>query len=123
MIRLPESPVDDARRTRTRFFNFGPIGLFALNNGRLADGREVLPSGWMKRSTGPSKGNIEYGSLWWLHGNGNFRAQGIFGQDIFIDPIRRIVIALQSARADADKADDWNLQDAFYEALIQALDK
>ncbi len=97
------------------------IGLFALDNGRLADGTEVLPSGWMKASTAPSTGNSDYGYLWWLRGNGDFRAQGIFGQDVLIDPDHRIVIALQSARADADKAGDWKLQDAFYDALIQAL--
>ncbi|MEO1160974.1 MAG: serine hydrolase domain-containing protein, partial [Pseudomonadota bacterium] len=103
--------------------DYGRIGLFALAGGRLADGTKTLPSGWMKRSVTPSRGNDEYGYLWWLHGNGSFRAQGIFGQDIFMDPRRRIVIALQSARADADKPDDWKLQDAFYQALIQTLDK
>ncbi|MEM7637153.1 MAG: serine hydrolase, partial [Pseudomonadota bacterium] len=72
-------------------------------------------------STAPSTGNSDYGYLWWLRGNGDFRAQGIFGQDVLIDPDHRIVIALQSARADADKAGDWKLQDAFYDALIQAL--
>lgn len=103
--------------------DFGRIGLFAFNNGRLADGTEVLPSDWMKASIAPSKGNNEYGYLWWLHGNGSYRAQGVFGQDVFIDPSRRIVIALQSARDEADKPGDWNLQNAFYAALIQALDK
>lgn len=103
--------------------DFGRVGLFALGNGRLADGTEVLPSGWMKQSTAPSKDNAEYGYLWWLHGNGSFRAQGIFGQDIFMDPDNRMVIVLQSAREEADKPEDWGLQNAFYQALINALGK
>ncbi|WP_306257326.1 hypothetical protein [Pararhizobium sp. IMCC21322] len=45
---------------------YGRIGLFALNDGRLADGTPVLPSGWMADATAPSKGNGEYGYLWWL---------------------------------------------------------
>lgn len=102
--------------------DYGRIGMFALANGRLADGTEVLPSDWMARSVAPSPGNKDYGYLWWLNDGGSFRAQGIFGQDIFIDPNSRIVIAQQSAREEADRPEDWSLQDSFYKALIQVLE-
>lgn len=101
--------------------DYGRIGLFALNDGRLADGTPVLPSGWMADATAPSKGNGEYGYLWWLQDGGSFRAQGIFGQDIFIDPDNQLVIALQSAREHADRSEDWELQDAFYDAVTDVL--
>ena len=40
--------------------DYGRIGLFALNNGRLADGTPVLPADWMKESTTPSAGAPYY---------------------------------------------------------------
>lgn len=101
--------------------DYGRIGLFALNNGRLADGTDVLPTGWMADATAPSSSNDEYGYLWWLQDGGAYRAQGIFGQDIFIDPDNQLVIALQSAREHADRSADWELQDALYEAVTEVL--
>ena len=35
--------------------DYGRIGLFALNNGKLSDGTEVLAPDWMKESTTPSR--------------------------------------------------------------------
>src|SRR3546814_10523968 len=34
-----------------------------------------------------------YGYQWWSNDDGSFAAQGIFGQGIFIDPKRKLVIA------------------------------
>ncbi|GAB5467934.1 MAG: serine hydrolase [Rhodospirillales bacterium] len=101
--------------------DYGRIGLFALNEGRLPDGTQVLPEDWMARSTAPTEGYEGYGYLWWRHGGARYGAQGIFGQEIYIDPENRIVIALQSARATADKPDDWALQQALFRAVTQAL--
>ncbi len=41
--------------------DYGRLGLFAMSNGRLADGTEVLPEGWMAESTAASKGSPGYG--------------------------------------------------------------
>ena len=101
--------------------DFGRIGLFALGNGQLADGTQVLPATWMDESTSPSRGNAGYGYLWWLNPNGSYSATGIFGQGIYINPQENIVIALHSARPDASKDSEWALQDALYDALINVL--
>jgi len=101
--------------------DYGRIGLFALNNGRLPDGTPVLPKDWMKESTTPSKGASYYGYLWWLGANGAYRASGIFGQGIYIDPAANLVIAVHSARPDASRKEDWALQDAMFSAVSQAL--
>ena len=102
--------------------DYGRLGLFALDDdGRLPDGRRVLPEGWMKASTTPSKGYPGYGYLWWLGEDGVFAASGIFGQAIRIDPAARIVIAMHSARPDADKDSDWALQAAMFQAITGAL--
>ncbi len=92
-----------------------------LGNGQLADGTQVLPATWTDESTSPSRGNAGYGYLWWLNPNGSYRAIGIFGQGIYINPQENIVIALHSARPDASKASDSALQDALYDALINVL--
>lgn len=101
--------------------DYGRLGLFALNNGRLADGTPVLPKGWMTESTAPSEGAPYYGYLWWLREGGAFQASGIFGQGIYIDPLRNLVIALHSARPDASKAEDRALQAALFQAIGDSL--
>ena len=101
--------------------DYARLGLFALRNGELSDGSKVLPDGWMSESTAPSKGNAKYGYLWWLRGDSAFGASGIFGQAIHIDPQENVVIALHSARDDASNPEDWALQRALFDALIDAV--
>lgn len=101
--------------------DYARLGLFALNNGRLADGTPVLPKDWMAASTTPSKGYQYYGYQWWLPGDGSYRASGIFGQGIYVVPQANVVIALHSARPHADRDADWWLQFAMYSALVEAV--
>jgi CubicO group peptidase (beta-lactamase class C family) len=101
--------------------DYGRIGLFALNDGRLIDGTEVLPADWLRESTSPSKGYAGYGYFWWLTAEDIFTAIGIFGQGIYINREQDIVIALHSARGDASKDSDWALQDALYAAITDAI--
>ena len=72
------------------------IGLFALKNGKLRDGKQVLPNKWIKESIKPSKAMRYYGYQWWLDGPPfkSYRAIGIFGQLIWIDPQTQTVIAI-----------------------------
>jgi CubicO group peptidase (beta-lactamase class C family) len=100
--------------------DYGRIGLFALNNGRLRDGTEVLPPGWMEQSTTPSKGYNGYGYFWWL-GEDTFQASGIFGQGIHINPSAGVVIAVHSAWAEADEDRSWALLDALFTAITDAI--
>jgi CubicO group peptidase (beta-lactamase class C family) len=101
--------------------DYGRIGLFALANGRLADGARVLPEGWMEESTSPSEGYDGYGYLWWLMGDGVYRASGIFGQGIYVNPTENVVIAIHSARPVASRREDWQLHLAMYGAIADAL--
>jgi len=101
--------------------DYGRLGLFALNGGKLPDGTAVLPEGWMKESTAPSMAYPGYGYLWWLNESGGYNASGIFGQGICVRPEQNVVVALHSARAVASKDEDWALQDALCDALTGAL--
>ena len=102
--------------------DYGRLGLFALANGQLADGTNVLPPGWMKESTTPSQGYDGYGYFWWLQGEDVFQASGIFGQGIYINRDKNLVIALHSARPVASEDADWALQNAMYRAIAAAVD-
>ncbi|HIG60720.1 MAG TPA: class A beta-lactamase-related serine hydrolase [Gammaproteobacteria bacterium] len=76
--------------------DYARLGIFALAGGRLEDGTEVLPAGWMAESTRPSRGYAGYGYLWWLADDNSFAALGIFEQQIFVDRQSRLVIAAHS---------------------------
>jgi CubicO group peptidase (beta-lactamase class C family) len=101
--------------------DYGRLGLFALANGRLSDGTEVLPGSWMAESTTPSIGNKGYGYYWWLGQEGAYAASGIYGQGIRIDHKNNVVIAIQSARDEASNDADWAWQIALYYALTDAV--
>ena len=101
--------------------DYGRIGLFALGNGQLPNGTQVLPKSWMEESTTPSKGYKGYGYFWWLTEKDIFTATGIFGQGIYINRNENVVIALHSARALASNDLDWALHDALYAVLTEAV--
>ena len=95
------------------------LGIFALDQGKLKNGEQVLPSNWIKDSTKASKANKYYGYQWWLGGRPykSYSAQGVFGQLIWIDPPTQTVIAMHSAW---DKA--WTLEaEQHKNALLTAI--
>jgi CubicO group peptidase (beta-lactamase class C family) len=49
-----------------------------------------------------SQPGLGYGYQWWTRDDGTFNASGIHGQHIHIDPARRLVIAINSARPVAE---------------------
>ena len=100
--------------------DYGRLGLFALAEGRLADGTVILPDGWMAESTTPSAAYPGYGYMWWLGNAGAYRARGIFGQGICIHPEQNVVVALHSARVVASNTEDKALQSALCNALADA---
>ena len=77
--------------------DYARLGLFALNKGTLATGEQILPEDWMQESTKPSSGANYYGYYWWLRPNNSYRATGIFGQFIWVDPKEELVVAIHSA--------------------------
>ena len=101
--------------------DYARIGLFALQDGVTPLGERVLPEGWMQESVAPSPAFDGYGYYWWLFGDGAYGGLGIFGQQIWIDPRRSIVIAQHAAWPNAgDEALDAH-RAAFLAALADAL--
>ena len=107
--------------------DFARFGLFILDGARSANGPSILPDGWLQEATRkqadtgiPGRG---YGWFWWTYDDGSFAARGIFGQGIFIDPKRKLVI---ESNADwGGGATDRNASPAreeFYRAVQKAID-
>ncbi|MBN8509071.1 MAG: serine hydrolase [Burkholderiales bacterium] len=106
--------------------DFARFGLFILD-GAVAGGRSVLPEGWLEQATTrradigrPGRG---YGYQWWTYDDGSFAARGIFGQGIFIDPARKLVVASNANRGGgATDPVAEQAREAFYKAVQQAVD-
>ena len=103
--------------------DFGRIGMFALREGVLRNGEQVLPVDWMTESTSPSTGNPGYGNLWWLGEGSSYSARGIFGQGIFVDPSDETVIATQGAWPEPTGREFSAHRDAFFAAMKRFLEK
>lgn len=79
--------------------DYARFGQFVLEE-MSTDDPNVVPKGWFKEagkkqvSFGNENGG--YGYQWWVSNDDSFSAIGIFGQQIFIDPSRNLVIAIIS---------------------------
>lgn len=109
--------------------DFARFGLFMLGGG-IADGKSVLPDGWIAEATmkqsDTSRPEYGYGYQWWTLNDGAFSARGIFGQGIFIDPKRKLVIASNSnwpQATDSQGGDQGKKRLAFYRQVQQAIDR
>ena len=103
--------------------DYALLGLFALNNGVDLDGKQVLAPGWMKQSTTSSRSNPGYGYYWWLSASRRYFASGAFGQQVEIDPSKRIVVAIQSYWPTAFSDYYIGYIDAMIEAINNKLKK
>lgn len=107
--------------------DYARLGQFVLNGG-VAGGAKVVPDDWFAAATTkqaeiglPGRG---YGYQWWTNDDGSFAAQGIFGQGIFIDPKRKLVIASNGNWPTAtDPEGVGAAREAFYKGVQAALDK
>lgn len=93
-----------------RLRDYARFGLLMARDG-VVDGRQVLPAGWVTKATTPDSPAVAKGALladyplgyqyqWWVLPDGNFEAQGVFGQFIYVDRGRDLVIAKTSAWPD-----------------------
>ena len=108
--------------------DFARFGQFILDGARAgAGGQSIVPDGWLGEATSkradigrPGRG---YGYQWWTYDDGSFAARGIFGQGIFIDPKRRLVIASNANWAGGARDPVASeAREAFYQAVRRAID-
>lgn len=101
--------------------DYGRVGLLALRKGVLADGTAIVPDNWMKDATTPSAGNPGYGYQWWLNGEGDYGARGIFGQSIQIYEPDNLIIVTHGLWPVATSKEYSEYRKAFSEALRAAV--
>jgi len=108
--------------------DFARFGLFILGGG-MANGKSVLPDGWITAATmkhaDTEQAEYGYGYQWWVLSDGSFEARGIFGQGIFIDPRRKLIIASNSNwphATDLQGGDQGGKRLSFYRQVQMAID-
>ena len=108
--------------------DFARFGLFILGGG-MAEGKAVLPDGWIAAATtkhaDTSQAEFGYGYQWWTMNDGSYTARGIFGQGIFIDPRRKLIIASNSNwphATDRQGGDQAAKRVLFYKQVQLAID-
>ena len=104
--------------------DYARFGLLLLNDG-VVDGERVLPEGWMTEAASRrivDGEEVEYGYMLWPLHERSYAAIGIFGQFVFVDPDRDLVVAMWSAQPkplDRHGVDEY----AFLAALSQWFDQ
>ncbi len=107
--------------------DFARFGQFMLD-GAAINGQAIVPNGWVDVATTKRVGINEpghgYGYQWWTYDDGAYAADGIFGQGIFIDPNRNLVIATNSSWSSAMGYTDREHpnREAFFRAVQTAID-
>lgn len=106
--------------------DFARFGLFMLG-GATINGQPVVADDYVARAVIKQADigypGFGYGFQWWTHDDGAYQAKGIFGQGIFIDPKRKLVIASNGNWPKADGVELDAVRDRFYfriRALIDA---
>jgi CubicO group peptidase (beta-lactamase class C family) len=105
--------------------DFARFGLFVLANGNVG-GRQIVPADWFSQAIEKQMdigvAGKGYGFQWWTYDDGAVAAQGIFGQGIFIDPKRRLVIASNSNWTRATLGPEPKAREAFYQKIRALID-
>ena len=106
--------------------DYARFGAFIMGGAKI-NGVGILPDDWLAPATSKQAdigmAGKGYGYQWWTYDDGSFAAQGIFGQGIFIDPKRNLVIASNSNWPKATDPDTVGVQrEAFYKAVQAAVD-
>ena len=113
------------------------FGEMMRNNGRAADGQQVLPKAVVddiRRGGDPAKfakagfatlPGWSYRNMWWISNNavGAFAARGIHGQAIYVDPKAQMVVARFGSHPIAANGANDPISLPMYQALADALMK
>jgi CubicO group peptidase (beta-lactamase class C family) len=104
--------------------DFARFGQFVLDGGRI-NGESIVPDGWLQAATHtqiPLWPGGGYGYQWWIFNN-TFKALGIHGQMIHIDPARRLVVAINSAWPEAESNERHAAGASFINTIAKEIDK
>lgn len=107
--------------------DYARMGLFILNGAKV-NGQSIVPDDWWTQAT-TKRADIGlqgrgYGYQWWTYDDGSYAARGIFGQGIFIDPQRQLVIVSNANWAGgARDPQATEAREIFYREVQKAMDE
>ncbi|MCX7514903.1 serine hydrolase domain-containing protein [Frateuria hangzhouensis] len=105
--------------------DYARLGQFMLEGGRI-DGKPVIADAWLqgalRRQADVDEPDRGYGYLWWTDTDGSYAAIGIFGQLVYVDPARKLVIAQVAAWPQATSKALVEARRAFVAAIKRAVD-
>ena len=87
--------------------DYARFGQFVLEGGKI-NGESIVPDGWFEEATRShyrASADRGYGYQWWITEPGTFSAIGIYGQMIYVDPGRQLVVITSSAWPEATSRD------------------
>jgi len=100
--------------------DYGRVGLFVMGGAK-----GVVPADYLAAATRKQVlsdfDKLGYGYQWWIHDDGSYEAEGIFGQSIYVNPKEKLVIVTNSAWPEADAEKYYVVTDAYHAAAIKAL--
>lgn len=109
--------------------DFARFGQFFLDGAKV-DGQSILPDGWTDEAGLPitlkDGSKAEYGLMWWPAWTEQsidhkaYAAIGIQGQNIYIDPAERVVIAMTAAQPQPVGMEPVDPM-AFFDAVVNAI--
>ncbi len=104
--------------------DYGRFGQFILDGARV-DGQPIVPDNWLSDatrtqvSTGAGTG---YGYQWWTRDDGTFEARGIYGQTLYIDRARRLVVVINSATEQPTSRASGQARREFIATVLKVVD-
>lgn len=105
--------------------DYARIGQFMLDGGRI-HGQAVIADAWlhgaMRKQQDVASPGHGYGYLWWTDVDGSYAAIGIFGQMVYVDPARQLVIVQVGAWPQATSEQLVASRRAFVAAVKRAVD-
>jgi CubicO group peptidase (beta-lactamase class C family) len=106
--------------------DYARLGQFILEGARV-DGQSIVADGWLEAATRKQvdigQPGAGYGYQWWTRDTGTFNAYGIHGQQVHVDPTRRLVVAVNSAWPVAAFTKDMIVaRTALFDAIRRAID-
>jgi CubicO group peptidase (beta-lactamase class C family) len=106
--------------------DYALMGQFMLGGARI-DGQPVVAADWLRNALRkqqdvgePGRG---YGYQWWTYDDGSYAGIGIFGQLLYVDPQRQLVIVQVGAWPQAGSQALVATRRAFIAAVKRAADE
>jgi CubicO group peptidase (beta-lactamase class C family) len=118
--------------------DYGRFGLMMMNHGRLGE-TQVVSAAWVKEATTPVKytahmkdnksledsESLGYGYLWWIPAGFKqvFQGMGIFGQILYVNSSKHIVIVQAAAWPVPEDNERWDESAKVMDAIVAEISK